>query len=82
MDKFLGRENETMKVIRITTPAESSVPAAHRLTDKQLRDEINYYRVEKLIKKMQEAGLITADDSDKILRETRKIFVPVLAEIL
>ena len=43
-----------MQVTKITSPAEAKAPAAHRLTDKQLYDEIN----------------------------SRKIFVPYLAEIL
>ncbi len=53
-----------------------------RKGDKQLYDEINYHRAEKLTKKMLEKGLITADECDKILAESRKIFVPYLAEIL
>ena len=72
-----------MQVTKITTPAEAPVHAAeHRLTDKQFYDEINYHRAEKLTKKMLEKGLITADECDKILAESRKIFVPYLAEIL
>ena len=71
-----------MQVTKITTLAEASVPATHKLTEKQLYDEINYHRAEKLTKKMLEKGLITADECDKILTETRKIFVPYLAEIL
>ena len=70
-----------MQVTKITSPAETKAPAAHRLTDKQLYDEINYHRAEKLTKKMLEKGLITADEYDRILAETRKIFVPYLAEI-
>ena len=50
-----------MQVTKITSPAETKAPAAHRLTDKQLYDEINYHRAEKLTKKMLEKGLITAD---------------------
>ena len=71
-----------MQVTKITTPEEKSMPAIRRLTDKQLYDEINYHRAEKLTKKMLEKGLITADEYDRILAETRKIFVPYLAEIL
>ena len=78
----LGREIENMQVTKITSPGETKAPAAHRLTDKQLYDEINYHRAERLTKKMLEKGLITADECDKILAETRKIFVPYLAEIL
>ena len=78
----LGRENKNMQVTKITSPAEVPAPAAHRLTEKQLYDEINYYRAEKLTKKMLDAGLITPDEHDKILEEARKIFVPILAELM
>ena len=71
-----------MQVTKITSPAEVPAPAAHRLTEKQLYDEINYYRAEKLTKKMLDAGLITPDEHDKILKEARKIFVPILAELM
>ena len=71
-----------MQVTKITSPAEVPVPATHQLTEKQLYDEINYYRAEKLTKKMLESGLITSDEHDRILAETRKIFVPYLVEIL
>ena len=71
-----------MQVTKITSPAEVPAPAAHRLTEKQLYDEINYYRAEKLTKKMLDAGLITPDEHDKILEEARKIFVPILVELM
>ncbi len=71
-----------MQVTKITSPAEPAMPAARRLTEKQFYDEINYHRAEKLTKKMLDKGLITADEYDRILAETRKIFVPYLAEIL
>ena len=71
-----------MQVTKITSPAEVPAPAAHRLTEKQLYDEIYYYRAEKLTKKMLDAGLITPDEHDKILEEARKIFVPILAELM
>ena len=71
-----------MQVTKITSPAETKAPAAHRLSDKQLYDEINYHRAEKLTKKMLEQGLITAEECDKILAEARKIFVPIMAELM
>lgn len=71
-----------MQVTKITSPVEAPVPAARRLTDKQFYDEINYHRAEKLTKKMLDVGLITSDEYDRILAESRKIFVPYLAEIL
>ena len=71
-----------MQVTKITSPAETKAPAAYRLTDKQLYDEINYHRAEKLTKKMLDKGLITSEEHDRILAEARKIFVPFLAELL
>ena len=71
-----------MQVTKITSPAEVKAPATHQLTEKQFYDEINYYRAEKLTKKMLDAGLITSDEYDRILAEARKIFVPYLAKIL
>ena len=71
-----------MKVTEITSPAEASTPTGHRLTEKQLYDEINYHRAEKMAKKMLENRLITSDEFNRILAESRKIFVPFLAEIL
>ena len=71
-----------MQVTKITSPAEAPAPAAHRLTEKQFYDEINYHRAEKLTRKMLDQGLITHDECDRILAEARKIFVPYLAEIL
>ena len=71
-----------MKVMEITSAAEASTPAVQRLTEEQFYDEINYHRAEKMAKKMLEQGLITSDEFNRILAESRKIFVPYLAEIL
>ena len=70
-----------MQVTKLTSPADTSVPAGHQLSEKQLYDELNYRRSENLTKKMLAAGLITPDECDKILAEIRKIFVPILADI-
>lgn len=71
-----------MQVTRITTPAERPMPAAHRLTEKQMYDEINYHRAEKMAKKMLDKGLISTEEYDRILAESRRIFVPFLAELM
>ncbi len=71
-----------MQVMKITSPAENTTPTAHRLSDKQICDEINYRRAEKLTKKMLDKGLITSDEYDRMMAEICKIFVPILAEIL
>lgn len=71
-----------MQVTRITAPAEESLPASHRLTEEQMYNEINYYRAEKMAKKMLDKGLISTEEYDRILAESRKIFVPFLAELM
>ena len=71
-----------MQVTRITAPVEKPMPTARRITEKQMYDEINYHRSEKMAKKMLDKGLITTDEYDRILAECRKIFVPFLAELM
>lgn len=71
-----------MQVTKISSMDEISAPAVCRLTDKQFYNELNYYRAEKLLKKMLGVGLISSDEYDRILAEIRKIFVPFLAAIL
>lgn len=71
-----------MQITKITTPAENPMPTAHRLTEEQMYNEINYHRAEKMAKKMLDKGLVTADEYDRILVESRKIFVPFLAELM
>ena len=43
-----------MQVTKITDPAGPAMPAANRLSEKQLYDEINYFRAQKLTEKMLE----------------------------
>lgn len=72
-----------MQVTKITSLPEPAVPTtSNRHTEKQFYDEINYYRADKLTKKMQEAGLITPEERSKIMFEARKIFVPFMSELL
>lgn len=71
-----------MQVTKITSPDGASMPAGYRLSDKQLYDEVNYHRAMKLTKKMMDRGLITSEECDNILAEARKIFVPIMAELL
>lgn len=70
-----------MQVTKIATPVDP-MPAAHRLTEKQMYDEINYHRAEKMTQKMLDKGLISSEECDRILAESRKIFVPFLAELM
>ena len=71
-----------MQVTKSMAPAGPHMPMTQRLSEKQLYDEINYHRAKELSEKMLEKELITADEYDKLLAEIRKIFVPILAELL
>ena len=71
-----------MQVTKITSPQDNSMPSVHRLTEEQMYNEINYYRAEKMAKKMLDKGLISTDEYDRILAECRRIFVPFLAELM
>ena len=46
-----------MQVTKLTSPADTSVPAGYQLSEKQLYDEINYRRSEKLTKKCLQPAL-------------------------
>ena len=71
-----------MQVTKITSPQDNSMPSVHRLTEEQMYNEINYYRAEKMTKKMLDKGLISAEEYDRILVECRKIFVPLFADLM
>ena len=71
-----------MQVTKITSPQDNSMPSVHRLTEEQMYNEINYYRAEKMAKRMLDKGLISAEEYDRILAEIRQIFVPFLAELM
>ena len=71
-----------MQVVKITSPVEASSIARHQITEKQFYDEINFHRAEKVASRMLESGLISTDEYSRIMAESRKIFVPLLAEIL
>lgn len=71
-----------MNVTVITSPAEVAISSALAMTEQQLRNEVNFFRAEKLAEKMLAQQLITTDEFKKILKECRKIFLPFLSEII
>lgn len=80
MISSLGREKEEMKVTQIDSSAEATMPCC-TMSEKQLRDEIDSCRAEKLARKMLDKGLITEDEYTRITAECRRVFVPFLSEI-
>ena len=55
-----------MQVTKITSPDGPSLPVGHRLSDKQLYDEVDYHRARKLTKKIMEMWFISSEECDKI----------------
>ena len=71
-----------MQVTKITSPAESVVPAAREFTQEQLQQEFDYMMAEKTMKKMLDQGLITPGEYDRIMAENRRTFSTFLAPLL
>lgn len=71
-----------MQVTKITSPADAKEHPACQYTEEQLMGDLNYYRAEKLTKKMLEKGIITDSQYGRIMEEHRQVFKPFLAEIL
>ena len=71
-----------MQVTKITSLAESVVPAAREFTQEQLQQEFDYMMAEKTMKKMLDQGLITPGEYDRIMAENRRTFSTFLAPLL
>ena len=52
------------------------------MTDKKLLDEFDYYRVQKMLEKLLESGLISLLEFHKITELNRNSFSPFLVEIM
>lgn len=69
-----------MKVTKLDPSAETAMPG-FKMSETQLRDEIDGYRAEKLARKLLDRELITLDEYDRIIVECWRVFVPFLSEI-
>ena len=79
---FLGLEDETMQVTKITGAQEQPTGTSFWYTDEQLKAEYRYLRAEQITKKLLAKGLISEGEFNKIMAENRRIFRPFMAEIL
>jgi len=70
-----------MKVTKLED-AHSIQYKSEKLTEAALQNEHDYLIADRLTKKLLEKGLISQDEYDKIIAKNRKIFPPLLAEIL
>ena len=53
-----------------------------RMTDSQMKKEVDYYMAQKLLKQLLSEGFISQGEFDKITELNRKKFSPVLARIM
>lgn len=71
-----------MNVTKIMNESEKPALTAKNSTDQELKQEYNYYLAQKLLKKMLDNDMISADEFNKITEKNRKSFSPYLAEIM
>lgn len=71
-----------MNVTKIMNESEKPALIAKNFTDEELKQEYNYYLAQKLLKKMLDNDMISADEFNKITEKNRKSFSPYLAEIM
>ena len=75
-------QNENKIVTKITEETVENRIEPKSVSQEQLQHEFDYIQAEKLLKKMLDKGLITADELDKITALNRQTFSPFLAEIM
>ena len=71
-----------MNVTKIMNESAMPVLSAKNFTDEELKQEYSYYLAQKLLKKMLENDMISADEFNKITEKNRESFSPYLAEIM
>jgi hypothetical protein len=71
-----------MQVMKVTSPTDDSKTPAVKYMEENLIGDLNYYRAEKLTKKLLEKGLITERQYGLLMDENKRTFRPFLAEIM
>lgn len=71
-----------MNVTKIMNDSEKPALTARNFTDEELKQEYSYYLAQKLLKKMLENNMISADEFNEITEKNRKSFSPYLVEIM
>ena len=74
--------NEDKKVTKLTDETIEGKVKLKGISTEQLQREFDYLMAEKLLRKMQEKGLITEIEFQKINELNRQIFSPLLAKIM
>ncbi|WP_313291995.1 SHOCT domain-containing protein [Faecalispora jeddahensis] len=72
-----------MQITKITDKQDLLLnPKKKYLSAEALQREFDYYRAEKLLRKMLEKCLVTEVEFNKIMRLNRETFSPLLAQIM
>ncbi|MEQ6390344.1 SHOCT domain-containing protein [Bacillaceae bacterium S4-13-58] len=71
-----------MQITRITEQNPLITSEQKPLCPEQLQREFDYYRAEKLLRKMLEKGLLSDEEFNKIMLLNRKSFSPILAQLM
>lgn len=71
-----------MQVTKITDGFQNQTAEKKSFTDEELQKEFDYFMAQKLLEKLQETGLITKEELDKITEKNRQSFSPYLARIM
>jgi len=72
------KENKVMQI----DEGRSFITKPVTLTDEDMRHEYDYHQAQKILEDMQNKGLISVDEFNKITALNRIKFCPYLAEIM
>lgn len=71
-----------MQITRITEQNPLITSEQKPLSPEQLQREFDYYRAEKLLRKMLEKELLSDEEFNKTMLLNRKSFSPILAQLM
>lgn len=72
-----------MQVTKITEGSNTNAVSKRRsLTPDEFQRELDYWRAEKILRKMLKVGLISEDEFDKINKLNLQIFSPLYAQLM
>lgn len=71
-----------MQITKLTPEQQSPVSYVKTFTTEELEQEFEYYMAQKLLEKMLDIGLISANEFNRITEKNRQTFSPFLSEIM
>lgn len=71
-----------MQITKLALEQQSPVSYVKTFTTEELEQEFEYYMAQKLLEKMLDTGLISANEFNRITEKNRQAFSPFLSEIM